>query len=328
VTSRELVKKTLAFQNSGRIPRDLWLAPGLQPEAVRQVLEHYPSDFVKPSFRYGKGRRQRKTPGKDYQYTDSWGCIWRTENLAYSGHVVGHPLADWSDLESFQPPWEVLEETDFSQIDNSLSGGKYMLAPTEVTVFERLQHLRGTEKLLLDLAYGDEHLLRLIELIHQFNCQELEMWAETQVDGIFFMDDWGWQGGLLISPELWRKYFKPLYKEYCRIIKKAGKDVFFHSDGKIEELFGEFVDLGVDAINSQLFCMDLKKLSSFRGRITFWGEMDRQYLLPYGEHCQIKEAVESLKEYLWHQGGLIAQCHWEPGVSEERIRQVCAAWED
>jgi len=329
VTGRELVKSTLAFQKPQRIPRDLWLFPGLPEQEVQRVLALYPSDFGKPAFTYGKGLLEEGRRGVDYEYTDPWGCRWRTEELAESGYVVGHPLADWQNLSRFQPPWEILENADLSQVDASCRAtDKYVIAPTGVCPFERLQHLRGTEQVLLDLAMGEERVWRLLEVIHEFNCQELEMWAATCVDGIFLMDDWGWQGGLLVSPRVWRTYFKPLYKEYCEIIKSAGKDVFFHSDGNIQEIFEDFVELGVDAINSQLFAMDLKKLSAFRGRITFWGELDRQYLLPRGNLMEIRQAVDSLYSHLWADGGLIAQCHWEYGVPEEKIREFFAAYRE
>lgn len=324
----ELVKKTLAFNNPQRIPRDLWLAPGLSPREVFQVLKLYPQDFGKPAFRYGKGERERGERGTDFIYTDSWGCQWQTYDLSSSGHVVGHPLADWGNLASFQPPWEVLRHADLSQVNaSSEASDQYILAPTSVCPFERLQHLRGSEALFLDLASGEKNVLRLLELVHEFNCQELTMWAKTAVDGIFFMDDWGWQGGLLVSPKLWRQYFKPLYQEYCQIIKAQGKDVFFHSDGNIQELLGDFVELGIDAINSQLFCMELEKLAAFRGKITFWGELDRQYLLPSGEPYEISQAVDCLYQHLWSQGGLIAQCHWERGVPQRNIMGFFAAYE-
>ncbi len=329
MTGRQLVKRTLAFQNPQRIPRDLWISRSIPPQEAKEVLAFYPSDFTRPPFAYGRGLREEGVRGRDYKYTDPWGCIWHTGDLAESGYVVGHPLADWQNLSRFQPPWEILANADLGQVNASCRAtDKYVIAPTSVCPFERLQHLRGTEQVLLDLAMGDERIWRLLEIIHEFNCQELEMWAETSVDGVFLMDDWGWQGGLLVSPKLWRERFKPLYRDYCQLIGDAGKAVFFHSDGKIQEIFEDFVELGVDAINSQLFTMDLEKLSAFRGRITFWGELDRQYLLPRGNLQEIRQAVASLYDHLWADGGLVAQCHWESGVEQEKISEVFAAYRE
>lgn len=93
-----------------------------------------------------------------------------------------------------------------------------------------------------------------------------------------FMDDWGSMHSLLVSPDMWRARFQPLYEDYIRIAHDAGKKVFMmHSDGNITAIYEDLVEMGVDALNSQLFCMDIEELGRrFKGRITFWGEIDRQ----------------------------------------------------
>ena len=97
------------------------------------------------------------------------------------------------------------------------------------------------------------------------------------------MDDWGSQKSLLINPKQWRKIFKPLYKEYIDLAHQAGKKIFMHSDGYIFDIYGDLIELGLDAINSQLFIMDIEEIGKhFGGQITFWGEIDRQHLLPHG----------------------------------------------
>ena len=81
-------------------------------------------------------------------------------------------------------------------------------------------------------------------------------------DAIMFKDDWGSETSLLISPRQWRQMFKPLYADYSRIIHEAGKFVFFHSDGYIADIYPDLIEVGVDAINSQLFCMDIEGLGA------------------------------------------------------------------
>ena len=59
------------------------------------------------------------------------------------------------------------------------------------------------------------------------------MWAGTDVDGIMFMDDWGSQENLIISPAMWRDLFKPLYKEYCDLIHRKNKNALWKPEGGI-----------------------------------------------------------------------------------------------
>jgi hypothetical protein len=153
--------------------------------------------------------------------------------------------------------------------------------------------------------------------------------VQTEVDALTFMDDWGAQRGLLISPAMWRRLFKPLYKDYIDIAHRYGKTIFMHSDGFITPIIGDLVELGLDALNCQLFTMDIEELGRrYAGKITFWGEMDRQHLLPAGTPADIDRAVRRVKDALWRVGGCIAQCEFGPGGRPENVYQVYKTWEE
>jgi len=139
-----------------------------------------------------------------------------------------------------------------------------------------------------------------------------------------FMDDWGSQNSLLVSPELWRDFFKPLYKDYCDLIHSKNKYAVFHSDGYIEPIFPDLIEIGIDAINSQLFCMNIEEIGKkYRGKITFWGEIDRQRILPFGTRDEVANAVKRVKEALWiPEGGIIAQCEFGIKDPIENIKAV------
>jgi hypothetical protein len=140
------------------------------------------------------------------------------------------------------------------------------------------------------------------------------------------MDDWGAQHALLINPQTWAEIFKPLYADYIEIAHRHGKKMFMHSDGHITAIYPHLIELGLDALNSQLFCMGVENLAQFAGKITFWGEIDRQYLLPRGTVDEIRDAVESVKETLWRDGGCIAQCEFGAGAKPENVYAVYESW--
>ncbi|MGC9396986.1 MAG: uroporphyrinogen decarboxylase family protein, partial [Anaerolineae bacterium] len=204
----------------------------------------------------------------------------------------------------------------------------FILAGTTVRPFERMQFIRGSEKLYVDLAYGTAELFTLRDMLHEFFLRELELWIATDVDAISFMDDWGAQNRLLISPEMWRELFKPLYADYVNLIHSAGKFAFMHSDGHIAAIYPDLIEIGVDALNSQLFCMDIEALGqAYRGKITFWGEIDRQSLLPFGTPDDVKAGVHRVRRALDDgSGGVIAQCEWGNDVPMENVEAVFEAW--
>ncbi len=123
--------------------------------------------------------------------------------------------------------------------------------------------------------------------------------------------------------------FKPLYREYAELVHREGKFLFMHSDGHIFGILQDLVEIGIDAINAQLFCMDIEEIGRrFRGRITFWGEIDRQHLLPRPD-ADIRGAVERVKAALYDpRGGVIAQCQFGPGARPENVAAVYEAWEE
>ena len=193
-----------------------------------------------------------------------------------------------------------------------------------------MQFLRGTENLFMDLAEEAPEVYKLRDMLHEFFVHEISMWADTDVDGVSITDDWGSQTALLISPDMWRKVFKPLYKDYCDILHKKGKKLFFHSDGHIEAIYPDLVEIGVDAVNSQLFCMDIEKLAKlYKGKITFWGEICRQKTLPFGTVEDVRKAVRRVADamFLPDRTGVIAQFCFSKLDPLENIMAVFDEWD-
>jgi uroporphyrinogen-III decarboxylase len=206
---------------------------------------------------------------------------------------------------------------------------RFVIAGTCPRPFERLQFYRNSENLYTDLGEARPEMLAFLKQLHEFYLKELEIWVKTDVDALTFMDDWGAQRALLISPAMWRQLFKPLYKDYIDIAHRHGKKIFMHSDGFITPIIGDLVELGLDALNCQLFTMDIEALGrQCAGQITFWGEIARQYLLPSGAPADIDRAVRRVKDALWRQGGCIAQCEFGPGGRPENVYQVYKSWEE
>jgi len=333
MNSRERVKRTLEFKKVDRVPRDLWSLPGItmfRKNDLDEILKKFPVDFISPNFNYGKAKLAKGTPNIKGTYFDEWGSEWFVAEDGIIGEVKNPRIKDISEINKLKAPYEILENADFSKVNESCANtDKFVLAPTTVRPFERMQFLRGTENLFIDLGYAEKEIYLLRDILHEFFMKEIEMWCKTDVDGICFMDDWGSQKNLLISPEMWRNFFKPLYTDYCKTIHKSGKYVFFHSDGNISSIYPDLIEIGINAINSQLFCMDIEDLGSkYRGKITFWGEIDRQYILPFATVVEVKQAVRRVRQALDNDsGGVIAQCEFGLNVPKENILAVFEEWE-
>jgi uroporphyrinogen decarboxylase len=70
----------------------------------------------------------------------------------------------------------------------------------------------------------------------------------------------------------------------------------------------ELQQLMIDAINSQLFCTDIEARASVaKGKITLWGEIDRQNVLVLGKPAAVRRAVQRVWDAFGGSGGLFAQ---------------------
>jgi uroporphyrinogen-III decarboxylase len=292
-----------------------------------EIQTQFPDDLVSsPAFL----EEQPKTLGDPYVpgiFVDEWGCTFENIQRGIIGIVHEPLLKDWQDLETVRIPTELLS-VDVEAVNAFCrSTDKFVLSGCCPRPFERLQFIRSSENLFVDLITHIEEVLFLLNKLHQFYIEELELWAKTEVDALTFMDDWGAQNSLLINPKMWRQFFKPLYKDYIDIAHSHGKYAFMHSDGYIVDILPDLIELGLDAINAQIFCMDVEKLGErFRGRITFWGEIDRQYLLPFGTAEEVVNAVKKVKQSLYANGGVIAQCEFGPGAKPENVALVFETW--
>jgi hypothetical protein len=180
----------------------------------------------------------------------------------------------------------------------------------------------------MDIAYDSKEFRMLLSMVHDFYLEDIQGWCQSQVDGVFLMDDWGAQQQLLISPDTWRAIFKPLYRDYCDMIHASNKYVFFHTDGFTQPIWSDLIEVGVDAINAQLFTMNIESLAEqFKGEVTLWGEIDRQHLLPFGAPQDVAHAVQRVRAAFDEgNGGMIAQCEWGIDNPPENIEAVFEAW--
>ena len=331
MSARERVRRAVRFQRPDRVPRDCWVLPWAHdryPEETRSMQEAYPLDVT---FARLHPERLPHMKGQEYErgeYVDEWGCRFVNLTTGAVGEVKEPLVATWNDLDKVKPPYEWLEGA-FGRVDEQCAATDLFVITPPLILFERMQFIRGTEQLLIDLMEQPSELFKLRDRVHEFNRFALEKCLQTDVDGIAVNDDWGAQRALLIPPGLWREVFKSCYAEYVTRCHDAGKLFFMHSDGHIMEIFEDFIEIGVDAINSQLFCMDIEEIGRrFKGRIAFWGEIDRQHVLPSPETSDVDRAVVRVAKALYDpSGGIIAQCDFSLGARPENVREVYAAWE-
>ena len=234
------------------------------------------------------------------------------------GQVTGHPLEDWKSLENFR--WPDPEDPAFYLgMEDRFQGsdGKYVRTNLFMFLFERMYALRGFENLLLDFYLEREKVEMLADRIVDFNqgiIHNISQRFPGQIHGIIFSDDWGTQENLIISPELWREFFKPRYKILFDAIHEVGWHAWMHSCGRINDIIDDLIEVGVDAINlQQPRALGIEEIGSkFAGQICFVSLCDIQQTLTFADDEEIiKEASLLLNHWGTDDGGFILEDYKE-----------------
>jgi uroporphyrinogen decarboxylase len=149
--------------------------------------------------------------------------------------------------------------------------------------------------------------------------------AQLGVDIIWIGDDVGMQNRMMISPALFREFFKPRYAKLFAEWKAINPRVkiAFHSDGYCYPIIADMVEIGLDILNPvQPKSMDPAKLKrDFGNHLTFWGTVDIQEVMPFGTPEDVAGEVKLRCQTVGRGGGLIlSPAHnIQPEVSVENI---------
>ena len=179
------------------------------------------------------------------------------------------------------------------------------------------------ENILTDFLLEPEFVQDLFERLFQYNMAGIGIAAQFPIDAIMFGDDWGQQQGMLMGPDIWRKFIKPHMARFFEAVKSFGKVVILHSCGDLSQIMGDLVDMGLDIYNTfQPEIYDMKEFKrNFGKHITIYGGISTQGILAKGTPEEVKEAVKQAMNILGSDGGyIVAPTHQIPmGTPLENI---------
>jgi uroporphyrinogen decarboxylase len=178
-----------------------------------------------------------------------------------------------------------------------------------VTIFETAWAIRGFEEMLADLVLRPEFAEALFDRLTALRITQARQLAGAGVDVLRLGDDVASQTGMLISPALWRKWFKP---RLARIIDaaravKPDMHIFYHSDGDCRAIVPELIEIGVTVLNPvQPECMDPVEMKREYGdRLAFWGTVGTQSTMPRGTPAEVRAVVQERIQTVGKGGGLL-----------------------
>ncbi|MFI4912106.1 MAG: uroporphyrinogen decarboxylase family protein [Sedimentisphaeraceae bacterium JB056] len=259
--------------------------------------------------------------GNDH-FRDIFGVVWdRTTDKdigVVSGCVLPEPTT--KDLVLPDPCDEAFHKGVKERIESN--SDMFRVYPIGFSLFERAWTLRGMENLMMDFVVNPDFVDDLLTKIADFNLALVDEVLKYDIDAVYFGDDWGQQSGLMMGPALWRRFIYPQIKRMYGRVKDAGKYVFIHSCGDVDELFDDLIAAGLDCFNPfQPEVMDVENIyQEYKGRLAFHGGLSTQKTLPFGTKEDVRAESGKLLEMGLDGGYIFAPAHAvESDVSFENI---------
>jgi len=337
MTPRARVLEALRPGRPDRVPIDFWAVPAVYERLQREldlpdaegVLRRFDVDL-----RYFNGPPLREpiAPGDDGSVVDHWGVRRRLQTVrgvrrdgsAYTWtykHLVVSPLAGAASVAEIERhDWPSPDMWDFSGVGEAFAAirraGFAAVAGADrldrTAQLKPAMYLRGVDQFMADLVLAPaiaECILEHIAAYYLAYNRRLFEAADGAADIFFMGDDMGTQTSTWVSPEMYRKFFKKRLTDYCALAHEFGMKVMYHTCGNVAPLVEDFIEAGVDILQSlqpQALGEKLAALKREYGRhLCFQGGIDIQAVLPKGTPAEVAEHVRSRAEVLAAGGGYI-----------------------
>ena len=310
LSPRERVIAQIEHRETNPIPYTL----GFEGDSAERLNAHYGSDAWRQFL--DNAIVSVPTPsaigvqnlGETY-YTDLYGTRWQVDCRPW--HLVEPALKEPS-LEGYQfpdatPLFEAKKQEAIAFAEDHRD--HFVIAGMGFGLFERTWTLRGFEGALMDAANAPEFYDELVQQVADHQNAILDILLELPVDGIMFSDDWGYQTGVLLGPERWRRFLKPRLARMYERVHAAGKYALSHCCGSIADIMPDVIEIGLDVYQSvqpEARDSDPYELKRQYGdRITFWGGLGSQSTIPFGTPNEIQAEVGKLCCEMGRGGGYI-----------------------
>jgi uroporphyrinogen decarboxylase len=209
----------------------------------------------------------------------------------------------------------------------------FVIGDVEISIFEMAWHLSGMENYLIGMAAEQPWIEALNDRVEEWSMGIAQELADLGVDAIWFGEDLGTQTSTLISPDLWRRLFRPRYERMFAKLRNQHPElvIIMHSDGAVAPLLQDFIEMNVDVYNPvqpNVPGSDPRELKDKYGdRLCFFGGIDQQVLLPSGDEQMIREEMARRARILGEgRGYLMAPAHViQADVSPQTVEIMCDA---
>lgn len=254
------------------------------------------------------------------EITDVWGIGYRSNGHHYE--AVGRPLAGATAADLERYPWPDPDRIPPDEIAALRERARYLHEETPYVVCGRHPcygvmelgcWMCGFDDFLYRMAAESEFVCRFFEIIWAYQRRVIEIYYGAIGPYLHFTtsgDDFGTQTGPFLSPVMFRGLIRPFLEKRIAYTRRFTDAAFFHHTcGSVAALIPDLIAAGVEILNPiqpRAAGMEPDRLkSAFGDRLTFYGGVDTQELLPKGEPEEVAAATRDLIGVLGDRGGYV-----------------------
>jgi uroporphyrinogen decarboxylase len=241
------------------------------------------------------------------------------ENISRISDLLDYrwPAIEWFDFNNYKITTDAifkdLEEQSETEASNIKRSDRYFLNTYCMnSIFMTSIFIRGINKMFMDLVINKKYAEVLIgkigEFMLEFCIRNLQSIGD-EIDLYGIWDDFATQDGLMISREVWQKFYKPWHKKIIEVVKNRGLLVSYHICGNCSEIIPDLIEMGVDILDPVQVSardMEINNLKKQFGKdICFHGGVDAQKLLPFGSPEEIRKEIRRIRSIFDGEGGII-----------------------
>jgi uroporphyrinogen decarboxylase len=153
-----------------------------------------------------------------------------------------------------------------------------------------------------------------------------------KIDMYFIGNDFGSQRALLMSPDMWRKSYKPYIAKLIAQAKSQGCVTAVHSCGDIHDIIGDFIEIGVDAINPIQIGADNMKpedlIAEYGADCVFFGGIDENVVLQYGTEEEVRAETRRIIDTFGKYGRYITAASHDYLLPEIPAKSIVAMFDE
>ena len=329
------VKKAIEFKKPDYLPMETLDIPGiynayntLDPDTVDIIPGTEDFDSMWTNCYSWFHREIGKTVQGESLRKDQFGTLLKIPNDMNTTYIImENPLSDKKSLKGFEFPDPDDTDPFYEKLGNTIKerySDRFIDGFIDAGLMLTTMMLFGETEFLIKTIDDINFVVEVYERVMEYYKALVIKYKRAGAHMITDIEDIGSTAGLLFSPEVWRKHFKPVLTKFFKFIHEQGLYTGLLIDGNYGQILDDLPDMEIDVfttVDVNMTGIELLK-EKLKGKICLKATVDMQRTLPLGTPDEVeKEAQELVNNLNTPDGGFICEVvRWyRPSYRDENV---------